>query len=292
MAYSVKNQYFVFIAIAILTSGLAGPRSHAVAGSSDCDRALSESNKAPGESDFVQVKKFRIKSSLLTSREVLVALPRGKAPKNGWPVVVYYQGSIFKSSFNWPEWSPMGGYYESQTLRELVAAGFAVVVPRATLNLAWVTNASLFYELSSDYYFLNNVFAAIRDKKFGPINSKKKFAAGMSSGGYNTSRMAVSFPGEFQALVIHSASYATCLGALRCGIPEVLPDDHPPTLFIHGANDLIVPASTMAPYKKLLELSGVETAEHIVEGGGHEYFSSTPELVRAWFTRHLKSGTR
>lgn len=236
----------------------------------------------------LRVQTVRIASSPVTTREVIFVLPVREPPKGGWPVVVYYQGSIFKSSFDWPEWAPMGGFYESQTLRNLVNAGFAVVVPRATLNLAWVTNASLFYELTSDYYFLKNVFAAIRNQELGPLNANKKFAAGMSSGGYNTSRMAVSFKNEFKALAIHSASYATCLGALKCNVPELMPEGHPPTLFIHGENDFIVPVETMIEYATRVKQSGVKTKIYVEKEGGHEYFRQTPNLILSWFLKHLK----
>jgi len=65
---------------------------------------------------------------------------------------------------------------------------------------------------------------------FGHLNNKNKFATGISSGGCMTSRMAVSYEGEFRALAIAAGSYATC-GGILCVIPIFLPRDHPPTLF-------------------------------------------------------------
>jgi poly(3-hydroxyoctanoate) depolymerase len=236
----------------------------------------------------IQVKSLKISSSLATKRDVVYALPTGRTPKGGWPVVVFYQGSFFKSSFDWPEGSPFGGFYESETLKALVKARFAVVIPRAALGLAWMTNAGLPYDFSSDHQFLKNVFAAIADGSFGPINSHKKFAAGMSSGGYNTSRMAISFPGEFLGLAIHSASYATCLGPIHCRVPKTLPVDHPPTLFLHGEKDHTVPIATMYPYADKLRSMGIATEVFVDQDGGHQYFPETPKLVVDWFLRLLK----
>ena len=81
---------------------------------------------------------------------------------------------------------------------------------------------------------------------FGHLNYKRKYATGISSGGYMTSRMAVSYGGEFRSLVVAAGSYATCAGPI-CIVPR-LPNDHPPTLHLHGGSDLIVPPFTMEMY--------------------------------------------
>lgn len=220
-----------------------------------------------------------------TQRDVVIALPEGKVPKNGWPAVVYYQGSFFKSSFNWPKLTPKGGHNESLMFKKLLAEGFAVIIPRAEKGIAWSTNAMLFrgYEASDDFAVITNMLAAVKDGDFGPINTNKLFAAGMSSGGYNTSRMAVSFPGVFKGLMIHSASYATCLGPVKCSVPKSLPKDHPPTLFIHGALDLTVPAYTMKKYAKSMENNGIAYSVFIKTTGAHGYFKETPLLTVNWF---------
>jgi len=111
------------------------------------------------------------------------------------------------------------------------------------------------------------------DGMFGYLDYKRKFATGISSGGYMTSRMAVSYAGsfifsflffkkkknshfnslllnillgEFLSLAVAAGSYATCAGPL-CVVPN-LPLNHPPTLFLHGGLDPIVPQFTMETY--------------------------------------------
>lgn len=234
-------------------------------------------------------KSVRIASSSITSREVKYQVPLGEAPYGGWPVAIIYQGTNSPVEFTQKSTALFGVYYEVETIKRLLDNGYAVIAPRAVNDLAWLTNmASVvgdnFYHLTTDYTFLTNVFQGIRDGQFGELNADKKYATGLSSGGYNTSRMAVSFPGEFKALVVHSASYAECLAA-ACIVPS-LPEDHPPTFFIHGFYDPIVPWFTMDTYFDRLLWQGIETDRHTNYLGGHGWFPESAELVTDWFERY------
>ena len=122
------------------------------------------------------------------------------------------------------------------------------------------------------------------DGSFGRLDAARKYAAGISSGGYMTSRMAVSYAGEFRALAIHSASYATCSGVL-CAIPGV-PADQPPTLFLHGAKDDVVPISTMEAYADALTAAGRETRTIVDPDAAHEWIAQAPAGIRGWFDAH------
>lgn len=231
-----------------------------------------------------------IASSNTTNRAVKYQVPLGEAPYGGWPVAIIYQGTTSPVEFTKKTTALFGTYYEVETIKRLLDNGYAVIAPRAPLELAWLTNSASvigdgFYHLTTDYTFLNNVFQAIREGQFGPLNADKKYATGLSSGGYNTSRMAVSFPGEFKALVIHSGSYAECGGAL-CIVPLVLPEDHPPTFFIHGFLDPIVPWYTMDSYFDRLLWHGIEADRHTNYLGGHQWFPESAELVVDWFERY------
>ncbi|UMZ15334.1 plasmid partitioning protein [Pseudomonas sp. MPFS] len=230
-----------------------------------------------------------IDSSEIVKRRVTYQLPLGTPPPNGWPVVLIYQGSFFPlKDFNYHRLMPAGGYYEGKLVQTLLDHGYAVVAPMAPVGLFWETNLPGLgsnYERSSDYRFLGNVFAAIAAGQFGPLDPRRRYATGISSGGYNTSRMAVSFPGQFRALAIQSGSYATCSG-LVCVVPDILPADHPATLFLHGSADLIVPLRTMDLYYARLQAQGIETNRFIERKGGHAWFSSSPRRIRAWFDAH------
>jgi dienelactone hydrolase len=243
----------------------------------------------PGEINCTY-QSITLASSSITNREVKYQVPLGDAPAGGWPVAIIYQGSLFPVEFSRKTSDPFGGFYEAKTIKRLLDNGYAVLAPRAALDLAWLTNAASvvsdnLYHTTTDYTFLNNVFQAIRNGEFGPLNADKKYATGISSGGYNTSRMAVSFPGEFKALVVHSGSYAECLGPV-CLVPWTLPEDHPPTFFIQGFLDPIVPWFTMDSYFDRLLWQGFTTDRHTNYLGGHEWFPESAELVVDWFERY------
>src|SRR5690606_10816525 len=141
---------------------------------------------------------------------------------------------------------------------------------------AWQTNSPEYaddYAASNDRLFFEQLFAAMDAGRFGPLDGRRWYATGISSGGYNSSRMALSFPGRFRALAIQSASWATCVGA-RCQVPQTLPAEHPPTLFVHGMADRVVPWSSMQPYHDRLLYQSVETALHSEADGGHEWFAA------------------
>ncbi len=227
-------------------------------------------------------------SSSITSRDIKFQIPLGSPPAGGWPVALIYQGTLFPVEFNQDTRAPFGGFYETKVIKTLLDNGYAVLAPRAPAELAWLTNSAgplTNYNITTDYTFLNNVLDAIEDGIFGPLNDNRKYATGISSGGYNTSRMAVSFPGEFKGLVVASASYATCAGPV-CAVPYNLPSDHPPTYFIHGFLDAIVPWWTMDIYYDRLLSKGIETGRHTNSWAGHEWLPESPELVLNWFNQH------
>lgn len=219
-------------------------------------------------------------------REILWQIPEGKAPRNGWPVVLLSQGSWFPIEFSRPRNLPFGGFNEVRVIRELLDNGYAVVAPRAILNVAWITNLPHpSYKLTSDYAVLEKTIEMISSGKFGPLDSRKIFATGISSGGYNTSRLAVTFPGVFRAIVIQSASYANCLGP-ACIIPTKFSSDHPPTRFLHGALDIAVPVSTAKAFHEILRDNRIETDIIIDPTAGHGWLENSPEKVLEWFEQH------
>jgi dienelactone hydrolase len=231
-------------------------------------------------------KAVTIFSGTRFQREILWQLPAGKAPKDGWPVVLLSQGSWFPIEFSRPKNLPFGGFNEVRVIRELLDNGYAVVAPRATLNVGWITNLPHpSYQLTSDYGVLKRTIEMISSGNFGPLDDKKIFATGISSGGYNTSRLAITFPGVFRALVIQSASYATCLGPL-CVMPSYVPSHHPPTRFLHGAMDVAVPVQTARAFHETLRDNRIETDIIVDPLMGHGWLESSPELVLEWFQRH------
>lgn len=239
------------------------------------------------------------------ARKVRWQVPEGTPPAGGWPVAFLYQGTNFNDSnhpFVRKAGDSFGVIYETRMIREMLdnpsgtGRKYAVIVPEppnsTVLVEFWHTNVVKPYSASCDQDFFDDFFNEIKSGSYGPqLNMSKRYAFGISSGGYNTSRMAVSFNSgtangnTFKALAVISASYATCSGAV-CFVPG-LPTNHPPTKFYHGTADLIVPIPTMRQYYEQLGAQGIERAK-VEHGSGHTYTSHTLGAggVKAWFDAH------
>jgi dienelactone hydrolase len=224
------------------------------------------------------------------SRPVYWAAPPSPAPSRGRPAAILYQGTAFGPSLTWnvavPVSAPFGGYYQLLVVASLIEQGFTVIQPSAQGGTAWTTNDPLYptYDTSPDGLFIPRLLDAVRGGAFGPVDETRLYATGISSGGYMTSRMAVSYPGQFRALAIESGSYATCVGPL-CTIPS-LPADHPPTLFLHGGADTIVPIATARTYYDDLVAAGIQAKFVEDPDAGHQWLSSAPADVADWFAHH------
>jgi pimeloyl-ACP methyl ester carboxylesterase len=222
------------------------------------------------------------------SRDVYWQTPMTPAPSTGYPVVVLYQGSFYPPSTTWgtvAQSAPYGGYYQARLQAMLLKHGFVVIAPTATLGVAWQTNSILPWSVSSDRPFLDALFAAMERGEFDRLDPSRWYATGISSGGYMTSRMALSYGGRFRALAIQSGSWATCSGPL-CTVPDVLPPDHPPTLFLHGAHDVTVPLSTAREYFDRLVMQGFTAQMDVDEDASHEWLAIAPESITRWFECH------
>jgi pimeloyl-ACP methyl ester carboxylesterase len=224
----------------------------------------------------------------LATRQVHFMVPLGTPPAAGWPAAILFQGSLYSAEATWeatPD-APFGGFHQTELVAALLDAGYAVITPEAAWNGAtwWDTNVQPYawwWESSPDHRLMVALLAAIDDGTFGPLDPDALFAAGISSGGYMTSRMAVSYPGRFRALAIESASFATCAGAI-CALPT-LPEDHPPTLFLHGERDAIVPIGTMRAYASALDAQDTPTRVVTDPDAGHEWLEVAPREVVDWF---------
>ncbi len=231
---------------------------------------------------------YRVGVTTLTDRRVHFAHPAAPAPAAGYPVVLFFQGSFFSSDRIWSaeEGDAFGALELARTLADLLDRGYAIVAPEAHVrgSTFWDTNVppfSLAWSTSSDHRLMERLFEAIEDGELGDLDPTRLYATGISSGGYMTSRMAVSYEGRFRALAVHSASYATCSGPL-CVVPNDLPADHPPTLFLHGEQDRIAPPDEMREYAEALEDDGVPVRV-VTTDDGHEWIAPAVTEVGDWF---------
>lgn len=227
----------------------------------------------------------------LGNREVHWQVPLGAAPAAGWPVVFMFQGSFFSANTFWDgaPTMPFGGWAQTHVTRALLDQGFAVVTPKTRFDGAyyWDTNVVGFSDnwgASDDHHLMLQLFEELKST-ITPIDSARLYATGISSGGYMTSRMAQSYPGRFRALAVAAGSWATCGGPL-CSVPNPLPADHPPTLFLHGERDDTVPVETMRAYAAQLSSQGLEAKVVTDPDAGHAWISASPAEVPAWFLTH------
>lgn len=111
------------------------------------------------------------------------------------------------------------------------------------------------------------------------------YATGISSGGYMTSRMAISYTSYFRSLVIESGSYCVCSGVL-CYVPDDLPQNHPPTLFLHGELDPVVPIFTMWMYYDKLNAINITVQAVVSTFADHQWIDEAPDQVYKWFLKY------
>ncbi len=234
-----------------------------------------------------------------TAREVLWKLPAGTPPAGGWPVVLAFHGTNDPASkhFAWSSWSAVdnayGGYYQTKTVQGLLDAGFAVLAPKARLRaggIYWDTNVAPFafdWDSAPDGALVERLFDEIEAGTFGPLDVDRKYAMGLSSGGYMASRLAVSYPGEVQAIALQSASYATCISSLPCSVTDAdLPEEHAATLLMAGYWDATVPLYTIDDYAYALEDNGTPVELQVVGNAAHQWTSWSPAWVLGWFQAH------
>lgn len=225
-------------------------------------------------------------------RTVYWQLPAGEPPVRGWPIVLLFHGTAHPAQlyFGNRHGAAFGGIHQVRASIDLLEAGFAVVAPDALGRIGWMTNLwpfSRFWNClgNPDRRFLRALLRDLQHGDFGHLDGGRLFAAGISSGGYMSSRMAVSYPGRFKALGVAAAAYASCLG--RYGkMPASLPSDHPPTLFIHGRRDPLAPFSRMQEYRQRLQDAGVETALLEDAETGHAWLPGSGAALTEWFSRH------
>ncbi|MEQ1506524.1 MAG: prolyl oligopeptidase family serine peptidase [Myxococcota bacterium] len=223
-------------------------------------------------------------------RRVLWQAPDGEAPADGWPVAILFQGSLFPAETYWssPKYAPFGAYHQVELTRDLLDAGYLVLTPEALGAglTCWNTNLpgwSGNWESSPDFDLMTALFDAVADGTFGPADPTDWVAAGISSGGYMTSRVANTWPDRFRAVAIASASWETCAGPV-CSVPDdAALDAHPPTLFLHGKLDPVVPIVTMWPYQERLAEAGVDTAVEIAPLGLHAWSDDAPAAILGFF---------
>lgn len=241
-------------------------------------------------------------------RNVLYQTPLTPPPPGGFPVVFLFQGSFFKSELFWFADKNktldkiFDAWAQTQVVKSLLDNGFACITPNAPDSLFWQTNIPPFdvdWFSSSDYQFMMEIFDNIQNSTtFGSLDFNHMFATGISSGGYMTSRVAVSLTKYFRAVAVESGSYMVCggpacvvPGSIKCDVANEnatlnMPLAHPPTLFMHGLIDPVVPYWSMLLYAKSLENQGTDHQVITCDTCDHQWIPSAPKHVLPWFQKY------
>merc|ERR1712107_975265 len=149
-------------------------------------------------------------------RQVFFQTPLTPPPATGYPVVFLFQGSFAHASLFWSADKKgldkvFDAYAQTEVVKSLLDAGFVVLTPDAPEGLFWQTNIPPYdvdWKGCSDDRFMLEMFDHIQNETtFGRCDFSHLFASGISSGGYMTSRVAVSLVDYFRAVVIESGSY-------------------------------------------------------------------------------------
>ncbi|MCA8888697.1 MAG: hypothetical protein KDA46_07715 [Parvularculaceae bacterium] len=303
MTASYHARFMVGILAAIMSLGFAG--------AAKADRC-----SADGSGNWSCSYSYRVNwyscNGVPLGRGVRYQAPEDAPPPGGWPVAFYYNGTspADTNPFVQDANASFGAGYVPQVIHELLddpngtGKKYAVIAPEppqsAVLLEFWNTNLPVPYSTTCDYDFFPDFFSEIKSGKYGSAsryNMNKRYAFGISSGGYNSSRMAVTFnqakkwyqscsewcnKDTWKAIAIVSASYANCTGP-ACYVPG-LPSNHPPTKFWQGVFDFIVPKWTAELYHEDLQDDGVAT-EFVEHDGGHEFTAEAigADGVKAWF---------
>jgi hypothetical protein len=225
--------------------------------------------------------------STVGGRPVYWQVPLGAAPAAGWPAVVLFQPSLAAPSGTWSgnTSAPLGAFNYLRLEALLLDNGFALITPTADAGGEWWDTNFPNYDTSGDATFIPVLLQSISAGTFGPVNPARLYAAGWSSGGFMTSRMAISYPGKFAALAIHSGGYATCSTVCPGPIPA-LPSNHPPTLMLHGAQDVAVPVGVDEEYYNALVANGTQAEIVVNPATMHDFLPIAPEEFTCWFLQH------
>lgn len=268
----------------------APPPSGAIADAAPSDDASADAKPSVPSRCVVDAAAITCAHQVATvgGRTVTYAVPNGAAPIAGWPTVIYFHGSFVAGdeAFAAAKTAKFGLYQLTATIKALLDRGYAVLAPNAIAGAVWQSNvppAAQLWKGCSDDRFMTDLFAATNAGTFGKLDVAHLYAMGISSGGFMTSRMAVSYPGKFRALADHSGSYATC--STLCSVPA-LPADHPPTLLLRGETDPLVPASSVQPYLDALLEAGHEAKLVTDPTAGHEWLALGITAIPDWFDAH------
>jgi len=233
------------------------------------------------------------------TRTVHYQRPAQGAPKG---TIIIFHGWNLYADFGWEAKSTgrdtYGIYNKVLTIKALLEAGYTVITPNAQKPAGyWDTNQAPYntkdlrkWTESPDHDLVLALLAAIGEGRFGKSTMDSIHVVGFSSGGYMASRMAYSYPGQFRSITVQSASYFYCGGEYcPASVAKALASlygTHPPTLFLHGTSDSLVPVETSELYHNALKAHNIDTRRITGRNVNHQWLDEAPKEVLAWIEAH------
>lgn len=227
----------------------------------------------------------------LSGRDIIFANPSASSKL---PVIIVIHGRT-QSNGIWFDYSKHQGIFTQKAIN----LGYAVIAPDSIeptcpgeKHWAYTTGDTV------DLQFFNNIFAWIENNP--NLDSSRVYIAGISSGGFMTSRLALNIgTSKIKGVVVHSAGDAdyssitsanNCNTALNQNIPTNIPSTHPKTLLINGINDQLDPVIMGENYYSALTTAGISAniikvncgsgTEHLI---CHDWFNENDYTILNFF---------
>jgi poly(3-hydroxybutyrate) depolymerase len=236
---------------------------------------------------------FKIK--FLKTRFLLYKQPSTTPPENGFPILFILHGAV-QHAFAW--FFPFNPWTKQQNmfLKDAIDEDFFVVAPESRRPfLIGPRSWDCFEEdisKNKDLQFIENIIEWLNTSNL-PVDTDNIFAAGFSSGAFMCSRIGYAMGEKFNALAVHSGVNCesikiTIFGPVfDCESSLDLPDNHPPTIIVHGEKDSFVPFECANHFYNELVRFGIEANITTDPEGGHTWLSQFNNEILDFFKSYL-----
>jgi poly(3-hydroxyoctanoate) depolymerase len=236
-----------------------------------------------------------LKIKFLKTRFFLYKQPSTTPPENGFPVLFIFHGAV-QHAFSWflglNPWNKMQNMFTQDALDK----GFFVIAPESIRPFIIPPRAwdSFRDDISKnkDLLFIQNIIEWLNDSEL-PVDINNLFAAGFSSGGFMCSRIGYALGSQFNALAVHSGANAECINitifgpVFDCTTSLDLPENHPPTIIIHGEKDPVVPFNCGQFFYDELQRYSIDSNLLVNPEGGHIWLPEFNYQMLDWFENYL-----
>lgn len=172
---------------------------------------------------------------------------------------------------------------------EALKQGFLVIAPDSISPYCKSAKQWDYTTRSIDFSFIESIFSWAEDS----LGAEKIYIIGISSGGFMTERLAITYPKTINAVVIHSAGSPDNAILETSGVCGVkfntntlsIPTTHPPTYLLHGQTDRIVDYEIGRNLYTGLVASGIKTEMYTKPMGRHQWFSEQNRTILEWLKK-------